>query len=69
MLTVAKRGAHFFKVFLATETWNVKAVERKRAAKVPQTSAAVVMPDRIPNTDVLCLSKTLSAWMFLRDET
>lgn len=42
-------------------TWNVKAVEMKRAAKVPKTNAAENTPERIPNADTRSVPGTLSA--------
>lgn len=43
-------------------TWNVEAVERKRAAKVAHTNAPELTPDRIPNADARSLSDILSAY-------
>lgn len=45
--------------------WNVEDVERKRAAKVPQTHAAERTPARTPNADALSLSAMLSAWNYI----
>lgn len=42
-------------------TWNVKAVDRKRAANVPPTNDADPTPASIPNADVRFPSGTLSA--------
>lgn len=42
-------------------TWNVKAVEMKRAAKVPTTNAAESTPERIPNADTRSVPGMMSA--------